>query len=100
MEKRWKVLLYRLTATVAICQLFTFCNALSLPQTTIEDNDNRQQGDRAVIGGLMALFPENNNGAVYIFVVNEYDGEQLVRQSICDRYMANQMEMTEDYVSN
>lgn len=47
----------------------------------------------------MTLFPNTNDGAVFIFVIDEFRGEQLVRQSICNAYMANQTEMTEEYVS-
>ena len=47
----------------------------------------------------MALFPDNNDGAVFIFVMDEFRREKLVRQSICNAYMANQTEMTKEYVS-
>lgn len=84
---------------VTIARLLSTCTALSLPQGIIEKNGSPQQGNRAQIGGIMALFPDNNDGAVFIFVIDEFRGEQLVRQSICNAYMANQMEMIEEYVS-
>ena len=99
MKKGSKVLCNWVIMAINIAQFLIFCDAMSLPPSLATYSDSRPQADRAAVGGLMALFPDNNAGAVYIFVINEYSGEQLVRQSICNRYMANQMEMTAEYVS-
>ena len=99
MNEKEKRMFCWLIITVTIVQLLTTCTALSLPQEIIEKNGSPQQGDRAEVGGIMTLFPDNNDGAVFIFVMDEFRGEQLVRQSICNAYIANQTEMTEEYVS-
>ena len=59
--------------------------------SNIADYDySGKRADRAEVAGMMATFTMEPYKASYIFIVNEYGGDELVRQNGC-AYVLNSM---------
>ena len=56
-----------------------------------EINYGGKQADRAEIAGMMATYMMDPYKASYIYIVNEYRGDELIRQNGCANIVNNKM---------
>ena len=82
----------RKTFLLSIAQLLALSTAVSIPSPVVGDPE--AEADRAEVAGIMKS-KTGRSSHYYLFVTNEYSGDQLLRQSTCDIHAKSRKELWE-----